>query len=298
MVKKRYIVALFVILILVVVGLWLSDDIKSSLQSRAMSVSGVALNGVDKINDAFEEVGKEVQTNDQLREQVKVLRAANEKLIMREELYRDLQGENKRLRAMLSFKEESPFDLLAAKVIGRDPTSWWNTVRINRGWNNGIKFEKDEKQQELHLPVVSPRGVVGKLGRVGQYDSTVVLMIDETSKIAARIRETNAKGQVVGEGTLETGRPRARMKYIAKDQDVAVGQLVETSGVGGVFPPGVILGRIVEVPPLSAKIDFGLHREAIIEPNVNLSDLNELFIILDAPPAPDKAKADADDKKK
>ncbi|MEM1058895.1 MAG: rod shape-determining protein MreC [Verrucomicrobiota bacterium] len=288
MVKKRYIVAMVVILTLVVLGLWLSDPIKESLQGRAMSVSGVALNGMDRMRTTFEGISEEVQTNEQLRDRVDALEALNEKLEMRQRLYRDLKGENSRLRAMLAFKEESPFDLLAARVISRDASSWWNTVDINRG-----SYGEGGRQMDRNLPVVSPRGVVGKVGEVGYSTSNVVLLVDESCKIAARIKETNAKGLVVGEGTLDDGRPRARMKYIAKDEDVAVGQLVETSGLGGVFPPGLIIGRIVEVPPLSSKIDFGLHREAIIEPNVDMSDLKELFIILDAPEEAEKDGAGA-----
>lgn len=291
MVKKRYIVALFSIILLVVLGLWLSDDIKESLQSQALSVSGVALSGVDKVHGVFDDLGKEVKTNDQLRAELKQLKTENDKLIMRERLYRDLQGENKRLRAMLAFKEDSPFDLLAARVIGRDASSWWNTVTINRGWGGDTKMAPD-------LPVVSPRGVVGKTGPVDYATSNVILLVDENCRIACRIRETGAKGLVVGEGTLEDGRPRARMRYIAKDEDVAVGQLVETSGLGGVFPPGLIIGRIVEVPPLSAEIDFGLHREAIIEPNVDMSQLNELFIIISKPPAAEPPKEATAKKKK
>lgn len=284
MIKNRHIVALFVLLALIALGLWQSDGIKETLQKQALSVSGVALTGVDKVHGVFDDLGKEVKTNDELRTELKAVRAENEKLNMRQRLYRDLQGENKRLRAMLAFKEESPFDLLAARVIGRDASSWWNTVTINRGWSGESKMAPD-------LPVVSPRGVVGKTGPVDYATANVILLVDENCKIACRIKESNAKGLVVGEGILEDGRPRARMKYIAKDEDVAVGQLVETSGLGGVFPPGLILGRIVEVPPLSADIDFGLHREAIIEPNVDMSNLNELFIIISEPPAPPSAKA-------
>jgi rod shape-determining protein MreC len=70
------------------------------------------------------------------------------------------------------------------------------------------------------------------------------------------------------------------MKYIDRNAVVAVGEIVRTSGLGGVFPPGLPIGTVIEAPQLSAAVNFGLYKEAVIEPIVDLSRLNELFIIV------------------
>lgn len=242
------------------------------MKEAALSLAGPLLRKLEQITSFYSEVEKGLQDRQDALTEVQRLRQENTRLAMENELLHGLEKENARLREMLSFKQESSFRLLPCKVVSRDPSSWWNTVLINRGWQDDKNLAKD-------LPVVTPRGLVGKTGVVSRYTTEVILIVDENCKVAANIGNT-AQGIVVGEGMFDQGRPRARMKYIDRNAVVAVGEIVRTSGLGGVFPPGLPIGTVIEAPQLSAAVNFGLYKEAVIEPIVDLSRLNELFIIV------------------
>jgi rod shape-determining protein MreC len=146
--------------------------------------------------------------------------------------------------------------------------------------NSLLQDLSKEKGIVSDLPVVSPRGLVGKTGGVSYETTEVILMVDENCKIAATVENSGSQGIVVGEGTLDSGKPKARMRFIPKNAELAVGERVFTSGLGGIFPPGLMIGTVAELPPLSGSRSFGLYREAIIDPVVDLSQLDELFLVV------------------
>ncbi|MDE1171391.1 MAG: rod shape-determining protein MreC [Verrucomicrobium sp.] len=108
----------------------------------------------------------------------------------------------------------------------------------------------------------------------------VILMINQNCKISATVENSHNQGVVVGMGAPAEGSPRVRMDFLPRSAQLAIGERVFTSGLGGVFPPGLFLGTIIEAPPLNAGRNFGLYREAVIDPALDLTSLDELFIIL------------------
>jgi rod shape-determining protein MreC len=275
--KNKYIpfITCIGLLMLVLLALSLRESRRSVLRQNALTFASPLLRVVERVHDFFTEVDVGLQNRQAAQLQVKELGTENTRLKMENNFLRDLEKENARLKEMLAFKQESPFKLLASRVISRDPSSWWNTVLVNRGWADDKSLDKD-------LPVVSPRGLVGKTGTVSRYATEVILLVDENCKVAAVSRGSNAQGIVVGEGNFDQGKPRMHMKFIDRNANLAVGELVYTSGLGGVFPAGLPIGVVSEVPPLSSTINFGLYREAIIDPVVDLGQFNELFIIVGA----------------
>jgi rod shape-determining protein MreC len=167
----------------------------------------------------------------------------------------------------LDFRERSSFKLMPARIISRDSTTWWNTIRINRGFEDGV---------EADMPVVTDLGIVGKTTTVSKNEAIVVLITDETCRIAAKIEGTREQGIITGLRIQETASEGLlQMNFLSKSAKLVPAQQVLTAGVTqGSFPPGLVIGRIKEFR-LRA-----LDGQAIVEPTVNLATLEDVFVLV------------------
>lgn len=272
-IKKRYFVVFAALILILGIGRSLSDATSQRLRASVLGVMGPVIRMVDRGCQIFSRVDKGLQTLEQAQAEVGRLKLENAQLATENGYLRDLNEENARLREMLGFKKASSYKLMACRVAGRDPSTWWNIILVNRGWADDPNLCSD-------LPVVSPRGVVGKTGIVSKSISEVILMVNENCKISATLESTREQGIVEGETSVWEGAPRAKMTFIPRSAQPGVGERVFSSGLGGVFPPGLFLGTVAEVPPLSPSVNFGLYREIVIEPAVDLNRLDELFVII------------------
>ena len=149
----------------------------------------------------------------------------------------DLASENTRLKDLLQLKQESKYQVLPSRVIGRDSSTWFNAAFINRGSADGVK---------LYMPVVSNGGLIGRITAVSPLSSQVTMITDERSGVGAIIGEigtSQAQGVVSGvkdKGILE-------MRYVPGSTEVKEGDPVFTSGQDGIYPAGLKLGEIAEV---------------------------------------------------
>jgi len=174
---------------------------------------------------------------------------------------RSLQLENERLRNLLVFKKQLPFQTIPAQVVGRDPSNWSNSVIIDKGRAHAVVPT---------MAVISPRGLVGRVIESGRSSSKVLLITDPSSKVGAILDRERQGGVVVG-------RPggSCRMIYISLETEVAVGEKVFTAGYGAVFPKGILIGEVVS----SGKEPGRLYRFAILKPSQDLSRLEEVLCI-------------------
>src|SRR5450755_4005570 len=252
-----------------------------------MEALGPILRTADKPVTFFSRMDSKLKTLDQAQAEVTKLRQQVAELTVQNQVLADKGTENTRLREMLGFREASPYRLRACRVLSREPSSWWDTVQVNVGWQDDPDLAKDQ-------PVVSPRGVVGKTGTVSQYVTEVILMVNQNCSISATVENPadpsrHDQGIVKGQGNFEEGKPRVMVDYLPKDSQVAPGQFIVTSGLGPYFPAGLRLGTVIEVPPVKNEYPtFGLYREAIIESTADLNQLDELFVVL-GPKQVDKA---------
>ena len=170
--------------------------------------------------------------------------------------------ENERLRGLLKFKRKTPYKVIPARVIARDSTNWYSTIVIDKGSNHNIY--KD-------MPLIAPSGLVGRIIDVSSTLSRGMLIVDPNSRVGAMVQRSREDGVI--EGSL---RGLCRMKYVSIDADIREGDLVISSGMGGIFPKGLIIGRIkkIETEPK------GLHLYAWIEPMVNFSKLEEVLCVV------------------
>lgn len=165
------------------------------------------------------------------------------------------------LEEMLEFEQTADLMTLKARVIGVDATPWFRTITIDRGLRDGVRSE---------LAVIDPGGVVGRVvGAPAMRAAKVQLLIDRNAAAGAIIERTRAPGVVVGAGDGEA----LRMEYVAKREDVRVGDKVVTSGDDGIYPRGLALGTVAAVRP-------GQDLHAIdIEPAIAFDRLEHVMVV-------------------
>ncbi|NNE99308.1 MAG: rod shape-determining protein MreC [Pyrinomonadaceae bacterium] len=183
---------------------------------------------------------------------------------------KELAVENKRLKSLLDLKQKSEYKILTAQIIGRDPSAWFNAAVINRGSIDGVK---------LNMPIVVDGGLVGRVTAVSPLNSQINLITADKAGLGAIIGElgsSNALGVVRGKG--EKG--RLEMDYVPGYVPVAKGDIVYTTGQGGVYPPGLKLGEIEEVRTGSATMPH----QIFIRQTARISSMQEVAILLYTPP--------------
>jgi rod shape-determining protein MreC len=170
--------------------------------------------------------------------------------------------ENKRLKNLLSFKEKTPYKVIAARVIARSADNWSSVIIIDKGRYNGIK---------RGMVVISYLGLIGRVAEAEESTSKIMLINDSDFAVSGVVQRSRQEGLVAG--TL--GRMLV-MRYLPKDADIRESDMVITSGLTDLYPKGLIIGRVVDV----GEEFSGLSLYAVIKPAVNLSDIEEVLVIV------------------
>ncbi len=190
----------------------------------------------------------------------------------------DLSGENKRLNSLLELKEQTKYKILPARIIGRDPSAWFDTSIINRGSLDGVK---------LNMPVVTKGGLVGRISAVSPLTAQIHLITREKISeggVIGELGSSNALGVVSGTGKKEL----LEMGYVPGSVEVNVGDSVYTTGQEGIYPAGLKIGEIVEVRSGSATVPH----QIFIKPSANFSAMQEVAVLLyEPPPRPEYDKS-------
>ena len=181
---------------------------------------------------------------------------------------REIQIENANLREFLHLKEQSPeifgpeSDLLAAEVIGRDPSNLLRYLTIDRG---------SQDRLQPGMPVITARGLVGQISEVYNNSSKVKLLTDPSSDVAALVQRSRATGVVEG----RTG-PYLVMRFLPQTSGAAqVGDVILTSGLGGHFPRRLLIGEVTAVQ----RRDVDMFQEAQVRPAVDLDGLETVIVV-------------------
>ncbi|GFE61388.1 rod shape-determining protein MreC [Geobacter sp. AOG2] len=190
-----------------------------------------------------------------LREEVKVL---NSRVVAAEEA----NLANKRLSLLLGVKNSIKEPTLTATVIGEDLSPWFGTLVIDRGSSSGITEG---------MAVVAADGVVGQVVKVAPASCRVLLLTDHSSGIAATIQRSRARGVVKGKGD-----GLCQLEFTTREEDVKVGDMVVSSGIGGVFMKGLPIGEVTMVK----RGEYGIFQTVTIRPAVNISHLEDVLVVL------------------
>lgn len=170
--------------------------------------------------------------------------------------------ENERLKKILALKSSLPVPSVVATVIGEDSAPWYRSIVIDRGSVDGLSEG---------MPVMATSGVVGRVVKVAPSSARVLLLTDHASSIAAMIQRSRARGVLKGKGGGSCS-----LEFTIREDDVKVGDIVTTSGVGGVFQKGKILGEVTMVK----KGEYGMFQTIDIRPAVNTFHLEEVLVLL------------------
>ena len=210
------------------------------------------------VSDAFDHYFFLVETskeNDRLLLKVNLLSKKNNELIERNKLL-------ERSDNLIEFldKDERPF--VIAKVIGYDATQWSKVIFINRGTDH--KVQKNSS-------VMNNAGVIGHVIHSSPNSSKVLLITDSRSAVDSLFQETRESGITVG-----TGENICEMKFVPISAKINLGDKVISSGLGGVFPKGLVVGRVVDIVKQSQE----LFQDIMVEPSADLSNIEEVIVLL------------------
>ena len=152
-------------------------------------------------------------------------------------------------------------DFLTADVISIDQTGIARSVTINRGTRDGVS---------VGMPVTTDLGLVGRIIRVSANASQVQLIIDENSSVSSRLQTTRAEGSIIGQAS-----GALRMTFIVLDEEILQGDLVITSGLGGNFPPDIVVGQVTSV----RQFEFELFQEAEVRSLIDFDTLEQVLVV-------------------
>ncbi len=239
-----------------------SEQLKLALGAVFLPLFGLT----SSAHNTAAKAGQAVIPRSILNEQVERLRVENEQLKIRLIQADAALAENTRLRAAIGWQGQRKWNARLGRVIGRDPANWWRAVRINLGSRDGVRE---------NMPVLTPEGLVGRVGTVGFASSQVILVGDPNCHVAALVVETRENG-VIAPGTAAQFDPSiVDLTYLSRNSRLQPGQEVWTSGLGGIFPRGIPVGVIVD----HRSIDFGLYTQARVKLHVNINQLEDVWVV-------------------
>ena len=177
--------------------------------------------------------------------------------------YKELELSNQRLRTLLKFRKQKSesYAMLAAEVIGKDPSPWFKSMVINKGRSDGIK---------KGMPVVIHMGIVGLVVDTTAFSSKVLLIIDQNSAVDALVQKTRARGIIRGKSAV-----RCYFQYVLREHNLKIGDVVVSSGFDKVYPKGMLIGVISKI----TREKVGIFQDVIVNPAVDFKKLEEVLVM-------------------
>jgi rod shape-determining protein MreC len=192
--------------------------------------------------------------NRELRKKLEVLELENQKIPT-------LDKENKRLKSILNLTDQFPNTMIAAKVVGEDINNWFKCIIVDKGRDSGVK----EK-----MPVITSRGVVGQAVEVSKWHSKIMIINDTNSSVDVCVEGKDTRGVLEG-----TGQTTLKLKYILKNDELAIGDKLVTSGKDGIYPRGLPSGIVITIN----RNKSGIFADIDVMPFNNFKRLDEVLII-------------------
>jgi rod shape-determining protein MreC len=267
--SKWFIVSFVTIVLIVIMGVSANKNSGLDWLNNLVSVPMKPVQGfftsigrkVEGILAFFKDIEAIKMENDMLKTEIAELKKQNRELLV-------LESKNKELRQALNLKEQfSGYTIVGANIIAVDPGNWFNVFKIDIGEKEGI--------YEGFPVVTSSKGLVGRVISSDITTANVQTIIDEESAVSGWVAKAGGGHAIVRGDMLLKEKGLCRLDYIPLEVDVEVGDVIETSGLGGLYPKGIVIGEVIEV----RKTNSELNRYAIIEPEADFKKLEEVFIL-------------------
>jgi rod shape-determining protein MreC len=243
-----------------------------SITSKSRSTLGVGRVGLSFVAPFQEIVSRSVRfTRGVWKHYFLLVSVAQENEILKKMLnesigknnqWHEIELANTRLRNLLNFQKTPNNRVVAAEVIGKDPSGWFKTVIIDKGKAEGL---------QKGLPVVLPQGVVGQVIEVSSHYSKVMLIIDRNSAVDALVQRSRARGIIKGSSA-----DQCRFEFVLRKHDVQIGDTVIASGLDGVYPKGLLIGRVSDLGGRKSDIFYDI----AVAPFVDYETLEEVLVFL------------------
>ncbi len=262
--KKLNILALLIFAAAVVSVFTLDTPTTREIQSKVMAVLSPFIHSSTAIEEGISNASAPTVDPRELKRDNERLQIEVERLRIISQKYTQTLDENNQLRELLEFKKTAPFKMVAARVVKRVSSTWWNTLIIDKGLLDGLATD---------APVISSSGLIGKTGKMAPHMAEVILLTDEMCRVSAKVDGTLEQGIISGErGGLDM-RPDLHLRFLSRAAVINPGSLVHSTGDGGVFPAGLLIGRVkrFEMKDITG--------EAVVEPAVDLSQIRHVFVL-------------------
>jgi len=267
MLKKPHYIILVLVVLLVIVLLKLPSETMGKVK---LAISGLFLplfGLTGSLHELTDRPGETLTTKHELARQNEELRRQNEELTIQLQQDAAVTSENTRLRSLVGWPRQTPWHLKLARVIARDPANWWRSVEINLGARDGIK---------PNYPVLTSDGLVGRIQSVGEIRSQVILLGNPDLRVAAFVQTSGETGVINSSSSSPQENNMVDLDYLKGSSAVQPGQKVVTWGEGGVFPPGIAIGKVVDVRVK----EYGLATEARVKLDADMGALQEAWVMI------------------
>lgn len=257
---------LAIILSVVLISVWAGDD-GNGLLRRAQSSFMSAISPLTHLGTVVTQPGRNASTalsDAAAGESRSQLAAENEQLRSQVAELEEYRTENDRLTALLNLRDLYGLDTVTARVIGQSDDTYSRTVTIDQGTDDGV---------QVGMPVMSVSGLAGQVVSAGKGSAQVRLITDSQSGVSAMLQGSRATGVLSGSSD-----GRLRLLYVSRATEVSVGDVVITSGLGGIFPKGLVIGTVVSVSGADTATDHTI----LVQPVTTVSSLEEVLVITGA----------------
>jgi rod shape-determining protein MreC len=265
MFKRPYYIALGIVVVVTLVVLKLPVRTTSQLK---LAISGLFLpffGLATSTQKLAEKAGDAIAPRSTLLGQIEQLQSENQEFKLRLAQYDTAVKENTRFRQYYGWEKQAPYKYKLARVIGRDPANWWRTLRIDRGLRDGVT---------TNCAVLTPEGLVGRVSEAGFAQAQVVLLGDPNCRVAVLVDESRDHGIIAPASSSPLEPALVDLSYLPRQSQLRAGQRIVTSGEGGIFPPGILVGYLVDF----RSIGYGLYQEARVKLAVRMNALEEVFV--------------------
>jgi rod shape-determining protein MreC len=265
MFKQKHFLALGAVLLVALLFLSLPQRVTSRLKLALGSLFFPLSSLAGTAEQLPADLADNVLPRRELLQEINRLQRENQELKVQELQATEMAAENAQLRDQLRWQRQTSWKIKLANVVLRDPANWWRTVEIDLGSENGVT---------ANMPVLTAEGLVGRISAVGPRHAQVVLIGDPNCKVSALVsNQAHDVGVVVAADRLDN--TLANLTYLSGTAVLRPGQEVVTSGLGGVFPKGIPIGRVVDF----WQVEVGLYSEARVKLGANLGTLEQVWVL-------------------
>ena len=268
--KNKKFIIISIVIVLSLVAIYFSavnrnntrftDSVVGAVVKPVNNFFGGITRGVSGFFDYFQNKKDLTNENNEMKNKILALEKENSEL-------KAYALENERLRGMLEFKDKNPqFSLTAAEIVSKDNSNYYSVFLINKGTEAGIK---------VNMPIIGSKGLIGYVIESGSGFAKVRTILDGRSSAGCKITRTQNTAVTEGDTSLIND-GLIKMIYVSKDMNIIKGDIIETSGMGQIYPPGIIIGRVEEIKYSGSESQY-----ALIKPVEDFDSVHEVFAITD-----------------